>query len=219
MMHPDGYDCKKDTPKLKRQNPVVISTREEAKVFLTLKKNKAKMGKNKVQSSNEFRSLIYKKAVNKANGKRQRMEIDWISPNPNIKAKAVVIDEQKAKQIEEGADKEVKEDKKLFDLEKMEKEYQKQKEKEKFMEKVLTGRHYLQGYAWMLAEYCNLSYEKTRETAANVTSEDSGDSNAINLLSASLLEDEIRNEVVVSDKVRKLKLGEGISSFVFRLFS
>lgn len=56
IMHPAGYDCRNESRDVVRDIPVVVGTKDEAKSFLALKKNKAKNWKKTDQSCTEFRS-------------------------------------------------------------------------------------------------------------------------------------------------------------------
>ncbi|XP_026446468.1 uncharacterized protein LOC113347094 [Papaver somniferum] len=96
IAHPLGLDCKNGNPSKKVNIPLVVGTRQEAKGYLELKKNKARCWKKTDQTSTEFKSLIDKEAVYRTNGKRQRMDIDRRCPENvlvKFKAKAVVIRE------------------------------------------------------------------------------------------------------------------------------
>lgn len=52
---------------------------------MVLKKNKTKKGKQGSQSSVEFVSLIHKEKLTQGNGKRQRMNFEWIDPKAKAK--------------------------------------------------------------------------------------------------------------------------------------
>lgn len=63
----------------------MIGTTEEARASMVLKKNKTKKGKQGSQSSVEFVSLIHKEKLTQGNGKRQRMNFEWIDPKAKAK--------------------------------------------------------------------------------------------------------------------------------------
>ncbi|RZC78871.1 hypothetical protein C5167_003087 [Papaver somniferum] len=202
IMHPPGYDCRNDSPDVVRDVPVVVGTKDEARSFLALKKNKAKHWKRTYQTSNEFRSLIDKKVVNRANGKRQRMDIDWKCPNPDVKARPVVIKEGgiAEKTIEQRKGKEA-----IDEFEEYEKERAEKIAKEKYFQSLIEGKHYLQGYAWLLAEYKDLGRCEPSEMISSVLIVNEGDPSPINPTPILAAEDVIAEDAVVSDKVKKSK--------------
>lgn len=81
------------------------------------------------------------------------MDIDWKCPNPEVKSREVVIKEAgpSEKTAEKGKEKE-----ELEDMEEYEKERAEKLAKEKYFQSLIEGKHYLQGYAWLLAGYKDL---------------------------------------------------------------
>lgn len=84
--------------------------------------------------------------------------------------------------------------------------------KEKYFQSLIEGKHYLQGYAWLLAEYKDLGRCDPKEMVSTTLVVNEGDTSPINPTPILASEDVIADDAVVSDKVKNLKIVEGNSN-------
>lgn len=89
--------------------------------------------------------------------------------------------------------------------------YRKKREK-KYMNDLLNGRHYLQGYVWLLAGYVTLGRRTPSEIISHALDEDEGGLSHKNDLPIVIAEEVFKEDALVSVKVKDLKNGESSSS-------